>query len=136
MSLEFLTRRERVTVTTYSRIFDRTDCPGAGFAFDCDADGNLLPLAPAGLANFDKCYDGTYPVVDRGVHKYEHSYWQPASVRCDCGATIWLEDSMTNECERCGLLANGSGQRLAPVSQWSAEDRYAVFGPQNAPEDH
>lgn len=131
MSLEFITRRERITVTTYHHIFDRTDVPGAGFAFDCDADGNLPPMNPAALANFDKCYDGTYPVIDRGVRKSEHSFWQPASVRCDCGATIWLDDHMTNTCERCGLLCNGSGQRLAPVSQWSDEDRYDVFGPQD-----
>jgi hypothetical protein len=35
---------------------------------------------------------------------------------------------MTNECERCGLLCNGSGQVLAPVSQWEPEDVYAIYG--------
>ena len=42
---------------------------------------------------------------------------------------------MTNQCERCGLLCNGSGQRLAPVAQWSREDYYDTFGPQNGRED-
>ncbi len=64
-----------------------------------------------------------------GIVHCQHSYSEAASVRCDCGATIWLDDPLYNECERCGLACNMSGQRLAPIDQWEPEDRYDVFGP-------
>lgn len=47
----------------------------------------------------------------------------------DCGERIYL-GAFTNECD-CGAMYNPFGQRLAPVSQWSDEDRYDCFGPQN-----
>lgn len=138
MSLPFITQRERVTVTTYSRVFDWADSPGAGFAFDCDQSGhvNTSELQEAGLANLTKCLNGTYDVIDRGVQVYQHSYNEPASVRCDCYAQVWLEDAMYNQCGKCGQGINGSGQRLNPPAMWEAEDRYAVFGPRNQPEDY
>lgn len=137
MSLPFITQREQVTVTTYQRMFDRTDVAGAGFVFDCDPSGHVdtSKLAEAALVNLTKCLNGSYPVIDRGVQVYQHSYTEPASVRCDCYAQVWLEDAMYNECPKCGLGINGSGQRLAPVQQWAPDDQYAVFGPRNQPED-
>ena len=137
MSLEFITRRELIENTTFSVFFEWRDMPGAGFGFDATPDGTIIaPAAQAGRDNLQRCLDGTYDVRRGRLQTFVNRYWQPASVRCDCGATIWLEDAMTNECGRCGLLANGSGQRLAPVAQWSDEDRYAVFGPQNDGDDY
>lgn len=138
MSLEFIARRERVETTEYFREFDRLDCPGAGFSFPSNAAGlvDLAGLQAPARVSWDKCQDGTYPVRDAGVRIERHSYWNPAVVRCECGRRIYLDDAMTNECERCGLLCNGSGQVLAPVAQWSDEDRYAVYGPQNVGEDY
>ena len=131
MSLEFLTRRERIVARSYMRVFDRTDVPGAGYSFDCDADGYiaLSSMNPAARENLERCLTGQEPVIDMGIETWEHAYWNAASVRCDCGNTIWLDDPMYNTCDRCGLDCNGSGQRLAPVSQWEPEDRYDVFGP-------
>lgn len=42
-------------------------------------------------------------------------------VRCDCGAKVHCEDGWANECDRCGTEYNGSGQQLAPRSQWGEE---------------
>jgi len=138
MSLEFISRRTRVETTTYSRVFDWAGATGAGFAFECDAQGYIAlgPLSPAGKLNLERCLTGEYDVIDRGIETYTHAYWDPAVVRCDCGERIYLDDPLTNACDACGLLCNGSGQRLAPVENWAAQDRYDVFGPQNGPDDY
>lgn len=131
MSLPFITQRERVTVVEYQRVFDRVDCPGAGWSFDCDKSGRVRTedLQPAAREAFERCSNRTYDVIDRGVQDMSHSYWQPASVRCDCYSRLWLEDAMYNVCEKCGLAVNGSGQRLRPIEEWEPEDQYAVLGP-------
>ena len=36
---------------------------------------------------------------------------------CDCGEEMALYDDI-NECERCGQLWNGFGQRLRPMDEW------------------
>ena len=37
--------------------------------------------------------------------------WQV--IKCErCGCDVELADSLTNECEKCGALYNGFGQRL------------------------
>lgn len=41
-------------------------------------------------------------------------------VRCDCGEEVHCNDAWANSCE-CGQEFNGSGQRLAPRSQWGEE---------------
>lgn len=41
-------------------------------------------------------------------------------MRCDCSREVWLYDSWCTECD-CGLCYNGSGQKLAPRSQWGEE---------------
>jgi hypothetical protein len=136
MSLEFIAHRERVETTSYAHHFEWANEPGAGFSFDCNAAGYLNAMPEAALANYDKCIDCTYDVIDCGVRAYTVSYWQPAVVKCECGRRIYLDDAMTNECERCGLLCNGSGQVLAPMSQWDAEAIYERFGPRNDRNDY
>lgn len=42
-------------------------------------------------------------------------------IECRCGAHLSLESSWANECERCHTEYNGSGQELAPRSQWGEE---------------
>lgn len=50
-----------------------------------------------------------------------HSVYRSHYLICDCGATVWL-DSFTNECEGCGKLYNGFGQKLRNPSEW--EENY------------
>jgi len=45
---------------------------------------------------------------------------EPALWRCDCGEELHL-DGFTNTCDGCEADYNGSGQRLAPRSQWGEE---------------
>lgn len=44
----------------------------------------------------------------------------PAIIQCDCEAPLELSRSWANSCE-CGAEYNGSGQQLAPRSQWGEE---------------
>ena len=46
----------------------------------------------------------------------------PKTITCrQCGRKVVLETAWANECEGCGTEYNGSGQRLAPRSQWGEE---------------
>ena len=45
--------------------------------------------------------------------------------QCDCGELVNL-DRFTNTCDGCGTDYNGSGQRLAPRSQWGCETGESV----------
>jgi len=49
------------------------------------------------------------------------NYWEPAIIRCDCGAKVVLENLFTITCDNCDADYNSSGQRLAPRSQWGEE---------------
>lgn len=117
--------RKQVTVVSYVRTFDYEGSEGSGFAFDCDANGKVFveTLRPTGRANYEACLTGqvgSRKMVDRGVEKREHSYFEPAVCRCDCGARVVLHSSWANDCH-CGREYNASGQLLAPRSQWGEE---------------
>lgn len=49
----------------------------------------------------------------------------PAVLRCDCRGEVELWDPMTNACDRCGRLYNGSGQALRPEDEW--EENYEPY---------
>lgn len=37
----------------------------------------------------------------------------PFTINCECcGKELWITDPLTNECDNCGALYNGFGQRL------------------------
>jgi hypothetical protein len=129
--LERIRERTRHSEVYYSREFVWGHDTSAGFSFPSDARGTI-EVKDAALENLFNCIMGVYDVVDEGIRSYHHSWSEPAAVRCDCGGEVELADSLYNECEACGLGINGSGQRLAPVEQWSPEDRYDVFGPRRA----
>jgi len=125
--MERIRSRTLHTEVYYNRSFVwRTD-PSAGFAFPCDERGTIEPTG-ANLETLFQCIMGVYDVVDEGIQPYVNTWYEPAAVRCDCEREIELIDSLYNPCE-CGLAVNGSGQRLAPVSQWEPNDIYDVFGP-------
>lgn len=107
---------------SYSLVYDYTNSPGTGFAFDCDENGrvDVEKMHPAGRANYDACLAGTYNTVRVGVQKWEHSYRVPTIGECTCGAEVELAH-FTNTCHECGRDYNGSGQELAPREQWGEE---------------
>lgn len=133
--MEIVKREERVHEVAYYLVFNWSDNPGSGFSFPCDVDGNVdeASLPPAGRENYKKCLDGTHHVERFGVAKSERWIRVPAIGLCDaCHAEVVLRDSFTNACGACGIEYNGSGQHLAPRSQWGDETGETVadmFGP-------
>lgn len=104
--------------------FRDTTIPGAGFSFPCNEQGYPQDLLPCAWRNYRECLanpcrytpvnDGK-PVVD------EYTVWYPAAIRCVCGVEVELWDTWCSTCTKCGRDYNGSGQLLAPRSQWGEE---------------
>jgi hypothetical protein len=132
MSIKIISHRKLVEVVTYHRYFEHENIPGAGFSFDCDEHGNLdeekyAKEKPVAYGSYKQCLtgivnitDGPSKVKDRGVQKYEHHYWESAIGECVCGEEVYLS-GFTNTCDKCERDYNGSGQELAPRSQWGEE---------------
>jgi hypothetical protein len=112
----------RVTVVQYYREFVWKDEPGAGFSFQSDPAGNVDTLAhnPGQREQFKRCLQDPN-LIDKGVRRYEWVHWDPAQLECDCGTVFALTDVFLSTCPACGADYNGSGQRLAPRSQWGEE---------------
>ena len=107
--------------TTYGLAFQIAGAsPGAGFMFDCDADGVVIPSEHAmARENLAKCQDGTFAGTWEGIVVFEHRYRHPRIGRCSCGSEVEL-GRFTNTCE-CGADYNSAGQLLADRSQWGEE---------------
>jgi hypothetical protein len=114
---EFIRQRTRSEVRYYTRMFDWRDGRGGGFSFPCDAEENLLRQTPG--EHYEKCLDGTYDVVDRGVVSWVETYVEPAAIRCACGREVEL-GHFTNTCP-CGRDYNWNGSLLATREQWGDE---------------
>jgi len=127
MSATFVRRAQTKTVVSYARSFVYADDRGAGFSFPCTAAGKLIddklhPSNPAARANYAACLSGTSngkAVLDRGVVKREHSYKEPAVIKCACGRNVTLHHD--DIACKCGRHYNIFGQELAPRSQWGEE---------------
>jgi hypothetical protein len=117
--------------------FDSIATPGFGYAFDCTPGGVIVVATPtqAESLRIARAEVAAGRMREVGHGSYRSGYWEAASMRCDCGSNVYLDDAMANECADCGAFYNGSAQRLADPRTWEPEDRYAVFGPQNQPED-
>jgi hypothetical protein len=143
--MKIISRRYREDLTHYTRSFHYADCPGAGFGFPCDAQGNVKPEDAASVAEcltgkvarivdqeWQSTGDGNYvsvpgtgrvvveTMIDDGIVEWPHSYTHPAVGECDaCRRHVTL-DGFTNTCE-CGADYSMSGQRLASREQWGEE---------------
>lgn len=118
--MEIISKRQVITNVRYGLEFENIE-GGGGYSFDCDEDGNLLPLAyEAARANYEYCIltEGIV-VIAKGVRKYEWDYTQPAIGKCCCGREVELSN-FTNTCE-CNRDYNSSGDLLAPRSQWGED---------------
>lgn len=129
MKTALLSCRSVDYVTVYRLTCEHTDPqtgkviePGWGFSFDCDAAGKVdeTRLQPAALANLRAIRAGTLPTTPLTVESHEERQTVAAVMRCDCGAKFTLNDSWATGCD-CGREYNGSGQLLAPRSQWGEE---------------
>ncbi len=96
------------------------------FSFECDENGKIFPIKyPEGQANYERALKGLDErngniYLQGVVETREHSYWQSAIGKCQCGEKIDLGD-FTNTCGCCGRDYNSSGQELAPREQWGEE---------------
>lgn len=120
--MEIIQRAYTEEHVEYSVEYTWLDDRHGGFAFPCDADGNIdrASMAPAGLANLAACESGEYAVRREGVREYRWSYRVAHTGRCSCGTEVYL-DSFTNTCGGCGADYNSAGQLLAPRCQWGEE---------------
>ena len=92
--------------TTYHRQFVyRADPRDGGFGFECDEHGNVdvASLKPLAAANYQKCIEGEFDVVDVGVDVTEIRV-QP----CHCGSGLQPEDIhdgkgiyLCRACDKC-----------------------------------
>ena len=115
-----LTRGQRVQVHSYAHDFRYKEMPSAGFSVTCTEDGTILGdeyhNAEERTQQYNERKDD--PTLEyRGITHYQHSYWEPATMRCSCGRVLSLSDPLDNECE-CGKLYNSSGQGLRPREEW------------------
>jgi len=117
----YIQRAYTEEIVHYSHEFKWRDGQG-GFSFDCDETGYVEHKNDAAKANYLKCLDGTYDVVDQGIDRYERTYRHRAIIKCrSCkGGEVSLAN-FTNTCGDCGADYNMSGQRLAPRQFWGEE---------------
>lgn len=111
--MQIIQKGGRQTVTRLERRFDCSDCPGAWYGFDVDAQGEII-VTPDNQDNVAKCLAGDVPVIDRGNVPFSVTTRIPRLGRCDCGETVNL-DGFTNRCS-CGRYYASSGQRLSDPS--------------------
>jgi len=121
--MKILTEAKFVERVSYYLYFEWVDRPGAGYAFECDEHGNVSDLHELAEANYRRVVSGAYgdKLVAQGVQRRVHRFRDPAIGRCDvCCRRVPLTHALVNTC-RCGAEYSGSGQRLAPRSEWGKE---------------
>lgn len=123
--MQIVSKTRIVEQTWHMRHFAWADQLGAGFSFDCDADGvvDVAKLNPVAARSYAACLTGTVDgrkILDKGVRTSTTRYREPAVGRCDCGTLVSL-GGFTNTCEGCGADYNASGMRLAPRACWGEE---------------
>lgn len=64
---KFIRQREYREETVFRHEFRHRNDPNAGFSFECDANGNILTTEPAAKLNYQRCIDGVYDVIDKGI---------------------------------------------------------------------
>ncbi len=134
--MDIIKEASRKLVTEYEhRFHNRTDS-GSGYGFPCDRNGKLIEsqMQEAGLANYARCVGGLLDVVYDGVQSWTYTSYDPAIGLCQCGRKVELADAWLNVCG-CGRDYNGSGQLLAPRSQWGEETNETLSDMLNGQED-
>lgn len=116
--------RSRVEVTYQQLFFEDAKRPGAGYSFDCDANG--VPTPEAATKSSYKALVGGQTVGFKApeVLTHHYSYSEPGAIRCACRREVELH-GFTNACD-CGRDYNMSGDLLAPRSQWGEETGESV----------
>lgn len=118
--IPIIKKRQRITLTSYSREYEYRKEPGRGFSFTCDSAGIVLLESQAARDNYADCKAGKLDVKYLGIKKHESSYYEPAIGKCSCGHEVTLS-AFTNTCSSCGRDYNAAGQELGPRQFWGEE---------------
>ena len=114
---------EHKTEVHFDLVFDYDD--NGGYAFPCDAAGNVFPLEyECARKNLEHCL--AHPeefAVYNEVQKWTSHYTEPAHGICTCGEEVSLWDQYYGACEcpKCGRWYNLFGQELVPPGQWETD---------------
>ena len=114
---------EHKTEVHFDLVFDYDD--NGGYAFPCDAAGNVFPLEyECARKNLEHCL--AHPeefAVYNEVQKWTSHYTEPAHEICTCGEEVSLWDQYYGACEcpKCGRWYNLFGQELVPPGQWETD---------------
>ena len=108
------------TIIDYNLVFD--DGHFNGFAFGCDAKGNILSdISEEAKKNYQECLNNPEKFV-RFNKKVKHEYRVRSNAEgtCSCGNVVELYDMYYGacRCEKCGQWYNVFGQEIYPPSQW------------------
>lgn len=102
-----------------------------GFAFPCDATGNVFPLEyEDARKNLAYCLEHPEKFSRwNEVNTYKVRVDEPAHGTCTCGQEVVLTDEYCGacQCHICGRWYNLFGQELLPPEEWEtdpSEDEY------------
>lgn len=112
MKIEIISPRQMVVTTSFFRVWQWDDTPGAGFHLPCNEQGVCIEDERRVRAEE---LDATPGLTYVGLQEHSNAYMQAAVGRCGCGAEVVLSDALENECEACGQFYNMLGQRVHPT---------------------
>lgn len=127
MALSIIEDARLENIEEYRLSFSLADAPGCGWAFPCDASGNVdeATLHPDGLESLRMCCTGQgrsgRAIIFDGVICERRTIRYPAIARCLCGARLELASSWLNTCDDCERDYDGSGTALASRHHWGEE---------------
>lgn len=121
----------------YLLIFDSKIRNAERFIFDCDENGVALETELTNYQLLEECRSGKINIgtdnegktnfveMKEGyIEPYTQKHIQYKIIECECGCILELTEAFTNECPKCERLYSGSGQALAPRSQWDPWGEY------------
>lgn len=117
--------RQYRTEVDYDCIFYTDD--NGGFAFPCDAHGNLFPFASdCARSNYEDCmqHPERFKYFNE-IREYRRRVCDNAHGTCTCGREVELWDQYQGACEcDCGRWYNLFGQELLKPQYWEDDDDY------------
>lgn len=121
--LKNLVRGEYKSRTYYELTYFYDD--NGGYAFPCDAEGNVFPLKyPEAAENLEWCRQHPEQFSVAGeVVRHVSNWKEPDSGDCACGQHIELVNQYCGACQcpKCGKWYNVFGQELLPPDQWEID---------------
>ena len=116
--------RTHHTLVEHSLIFFYDD--NGGFAFPCDANGNVAisEMTDCAVKNLTDCMAHPERFQRFGEIRTERRrITDPAHGTCECGAEVYLYNQYMGacECENCGRWYNLFGQEIMQPEMWRGE---------------